>query len=164
MEINTKNYNLFISDEDSLMIEKEMILEKLEKLLNSLSENQNLLAKESFDSLSIELSLVHEKVIQEINSEHRDKNKVTDVLSFPAQDSIRHGEFEILNSELVLGDIVICHEVCSHQASEHGISYKDEFIHLFVHSLVHLYGYDHELSPEEEVIMEEKEKLILDLL
>lgn len=164
MEITTKNYNIYLNDDDSLLIEIDAIKAKLEELMSKLSSNQNIFSDHQFENISIEVTVVDSETIKDINSEHRDKNKPTDVLSFPAQNSIRQGEFEVLNNELVLGDIVICHEICLDQAKQHSISYMDEFIHLFVHSIVHLYGYDHEVSSEEEFIMEKIEKQVLDLI
>ncbi len=87
--------------------------------------------------------------IRELNREHRNKDSATDVLSFPMYD-FRNGE-EILDGETAeLGDIVISLERAGEQAEEFGHSFKREVAFLTVHSVLHLLGYDHELSEEDE--------------
>jgi probable rRNA maturation factor len=164
MQITSKHYSLFINDEEGLLKDSKKIQEKLSLLINKLDSNQQKLSSYNFENIQIELSVVDDKTIKEINSQHRQKDKVTDVLSFPAQDNIRNNEFEVLNNELILGDILVCHSVCEKQASEHNIDFSDEFLHLFVHGLLHLYGYDHEISDEEEKVMEEKELELIKLM
>jgi probable rRNA maturation factor len=77
------------------------------------------------------------------------------------QESIRKNDFDVFNKEVEAGDILICHDVCLNQAKDFSIGYQDEFIHLFVHGLLHLFGYDHELSNEEDKIMRGLEDQIL---
>lgn len=97
--------------------------------------------------------------IRKLNREFRNKDKVTDVLSFPANDNLRKNS---LNQEhLFLGDLAICHPKTIKQAKQFQISYMDEFIHLFFHGVIHLLGYDHELSAQEEKLMEKWEQLAL---
>jgi len=109
----------------------------------------------------LNVTLSSDAEIIEINSEHRNKEKITDVLSFPMQESMRKGEFEDFLSEIELGDILICKSVCEAQAQEFELTYFEEFIHLFVHGFLHVYGYDHEISDEEELIMESLELSLL---
>lgn len=111
--------------------------------------------------VNINLSLVGDETIKRINKEHREKDKVTDVLSFPLQDNIRKGDYDKLFPHLELGDLFICHSVCEAQAIEFKISYQDEFIHLMTHGFLHLLGYDHEISEEEEMLMESLENKII---
>jgi len=89
--------------------------------------------------------------IRQLNNDHRQKDKVTDVLSFPA------GEIT------TLGDLAICHPQTKRQAKEFNIGYWDEFIHLFFHGLLHLSGYDHEVSEKEERLMQKWEDRALEL-
>lgn len=111
---------------------------------------------------NVNITLCQDEKIQELNAEYRNKNKTTDVLSFPLQDNIREGEYDKHFPELELGDIFVCHSVCESQAKEFNITYFDEWIHLIVHGLLHLTGYDHEISFEEEKLMESFEKKIID--
>jgi probable rRNA maturation factor len=71
------------------------------------------------------------------------------------------GEFR--GQELFLGDLAICHQKVISQADEFNISYFDEFIHLLFHGVIHLVGYDHEISLKEEKIMELWEEKALSL-
>lgn len=113
----------------------------------------------------VSVLLCGETKIKKLNSDYRNKNKVTDVLSFPAQETLRDPKpkDEFVGEELFLGDLAICHQRTTRQAEEFSISYWDEFIHLFMHGVIHLMGYDHEASLKEEKLMEAWEKKALDL-
>lgn len=114
------------------------------------------------DNITINVELCNEEKIQELNRDYRQKDKVTDVLSFPTQDDLRNKEADIFIPELELGDIFICTEVCVKQAHEFNISTADEFVHLLIHGVLHLCGFDHEISEKEEQLMEMLEKQLLD--
>ena len=103
--------------------------------------------------------------IKQLNQQFRQKNKVTDVLSFPTFASLRKApsKSEPMTPEIFLGDLAICHNKTIKQSKEYGITYWDEFIHLFMHGMIHLMGYDHEASPREEKVMQEFEDLSLNL-
>jgi len=115
------------------------------------------------ERIHLSILLCGEQKIKNLNAQHRNKDKVTDVLSFPAHQNLRKApKMTDQFPDLFLGDLVICHQKVKTQASEFQISYMDEFIHLFIHGLLHLSGFDHEISRKEEVIMEECEKVLLD--
>ncbi len=105
--------------------------------------------------LQVSVLICGDTRIRELNSRFRHKDKVTDVLSFPAHPSLR--QKKISDKSLFLGDLAICHPQAKRQAKKFGISYFDEFIHLFFHGLIHLLGYDHELSASEERLMQKWE-------
>ena len=114
--------------------------------------------------LNLNVLLVDEKTIQQLNADHRQKDKVTDVLSFPNQENLRAGDYKFYAPEEELGDIIICYEVCERQAREHGLSFSEEFLHLAIHGYLHICGYDHEISEKEEKLMEGlEEKLLLEI-
>ena len=117
---------------------------------------------EANDVKVIELSLLlcGESKIRKLNHEFRHKDKVTDVLSFPNHETLRSGIVEDVH--LFLGDLAICHQKVTRQAKEFKIGYKDEFIHLLFHGIIHLLGYDHELSRAEEKLMQKWEELALE--
>lgn len=101
--------------------------------------------------------------INSINLAHRDIDKPTDVLSFPLMDD---NGFPV-NPETdckMLGDIVISTEKAIEQAEEFGHSFEREIAFLTVHSMLHLLGYDHVTSPEDEKEMFAKQDLILETL
>ena len=87
--------------------------------------------------------------IKKLNKKYRNKDKATDVLSFPIYDN---GDFDPAEciSGAVLGDIVISLERAKEQAAEIGNSFLHEVAFLAIHSTLHLLGYDHERSAEEE--------------
>lgn len=110
------------------------------------------------------LNICGEAKIRSLNSEYRGKEQSTDVLAFPIHDDLRTkpqrkgDNWPLLN----LGDIYICHQVAKAQAKRLDISYEDEVIHLMVHGLLHLVGYDHEISRQEEELMTNKESQLID--
>ena len=109
--------------------------------------------------VSISMTLCGKRKIQSMNQKYRQINKATDVLSFPIFESLR-ADKSILDKifpQVELGDVVICKEIAKSQALEFKISFEQEVIHLAVHGFLHLLGYDHEISPKEEKIMEKLE-------
>jgi len=100
-----------------------------------------------FDT-EVSVSLVDNAYIQKINKQYRDMDKPTDVLSFPMYD----GEFpyDECRYGCTLGDIMISLERAEEQANELGHSLVREVAFLAIHSTLHLLGYDHERSPEQD--------------
>lgn len=110
--------------------------------------------------------------IHEVNKEFRNIDRPTDVLSFPMLeynvpadfDSIDEDDETIFNpetGEILLGDIMISLDKVKEQADEFGHSTLRELAFLVAHSMLHLFGFDH-MEDEEKVIMEEKQRLIMD--
>ncbi len=97
----------------------------------------------------VELILTDDNEIQELNRLHRQKDKPTDVLSFPLENI----------PGMPLGSIVISIDTAKKGAEEFGHSIEDEIKLLFIHGLLHLLGYDHETDNGE---MREKEKEIIE--
>lgn len=118
----------------------------------------------------VSLLLVSIETIQEINREHRKIDSSTDVLSFPMVNYEFPGDFTKLEQqednfnpdtgEALLGDIVLCVDKVKEQATSFGHSEKREYAFLILHSMLHLFGYDH-MTKEEALVMEEKQKKIL---
>lgn len=121
----------------------------------------------------VELLLTNNAEIQRINNEFRGIDRPTDVLSFPMIEydspadfsSVEEDDsnFDLETGELILGNIVISKEKVIAQAGEYGHSVKREFAFLIAHSMLHLLGYDH-MEDEERLVMEEKQRNILDNL
>ena len=97
----------------------------------------------------LSVTLCGNEYIKKLNNKYRGKDLHTDVLSFPMYED---GDFDIGEciSGAVLGDIVISVERARAQAEEIGNSFLREVAFLAVHSTLHLLGYDHERSREEE--------------
>jgi len=122
--------------------------------------DQKIVSIQKPKTLHISLMICGDEKIRKINREFRHKDKVTDVLSFPAHENLRKSKMK--QDVLFLGDLAICHQQTKRQAKEFNISYYDEFIHLFFHGVIHLLGYDHEVSLKEEKLMEKWENLALE--
>ena len=164
IKINYNDINKFNFDFDIKVLSK--------RLLKKILEIENI----SYD-ISINLSIVSLGKIKKINKEYRGINNSTDVLSFPNIDFkrpssfskfINNGVYDVsiidLNSKTIfLGDIVICFQKVISQSKNYNHSTKREFSFLFVHSVLHLLGYDHE-NEKQEKIMFAKQELVLDSL
>lgn len=122
---------------------------------------QAVLSMEKFSQdAEVSVSFVSNNEIRRLNRAYRNKDSVTDVLSFPLS---ANGKYDI-NKETgcaLLGDVVISLETAMRQAEIYGHSLEREIGFLTVHSMLHLLGYDHEISPLEERIMREKEEQVL---
>lgn len=98
--------------------------------------------------------------IRALNREYRDKDTATDVLSFPQYDFFA-GETPAPDFPCELGDIVISLERAKEQAKQIGHGYKREVAFLAVHSVLHLLGYDHERSDEDDEEMCRRQREIV---
>lgn len=118
-------------------ITKSFIKDITNKILNELN----------LDKVEIGITLTDNKTIQELNKQWRNKDKPTDVLSFPIDEKPPAYRYRIL------GDIVISLPFAKKQAEEIGFTYKEEVLRLLTHGILHLLGYDHETSEEDAKIM-----------
>ena len=124
--------------------------------------------------VQLNLTLTDNEGIKEINRDYRQIDKATDVLSFPLVgfekpnvfpehlEEEAEDYFDLDTGELMLGDIIISVEKCKEQAREFGHSELREYSFLIVHSILHLFGYDH-MEDDERELMEQKQREILDL-
>ena len=121
------------------------------------------LKSESFpDDAEVSLSFVDNEEIHALNLEHRGIDRPTDVLSFPILDGDEDtGDVDMNFGAVLLGDIIISVERALEQAEEYGHSIERELAFLSVHSVLHLLGYDHEKSLEEEKTMFQKQEDVL---
>ena len=103
--------------------------------------------------------------IHELNKKFRQIDRPTDVLSFPLFDFDGESEEppvdDIMN---MLGDIVISLEKAKEQAEEYGHSFEREVAFLCVHSMLHLLGYDHEISEEDDKNMRARQSEIMNII
>lgn len=124
--------------------------------------------------VEVSLSVVSLEAIHEINKAHRDMDQPTDVLSFPQIEAERIGYINWDNvdfsscvnydtEEVMLGDIILCHERAKEQAKSYGHSLEREVCFLVAHSMFHLLGYDH-MTPEDEKKMFTKQESVLQYL
>ena len=121
------------------------------------------------EDAEISLTFVDNEAIRELNNASRNKDSATDVLSFPMLETDEDGTLiiydeDIVDGRVLLGDIVISAERAYEQSEEYGHSLVREMCFLAVHSVLHLLGYDHERSEDEEKIQFEKQEEILNIL
>ena len=112
------------------------------------------------DPAEISVSFVDNDQIKEMNRQYRDKDSVTDVLSFPMGEG---GNYDV-NHETgarILGDIVISIPKAMEQAKTYGHTLEREIGYLTAHSMLHLLGYDHEEGGMARVRMREKEERVM---
>lgn len=110
----------------------------------------------------VSVSFVDNEEIHALNREFRGKDRPTDVLSFPMwEDDGMNGDLDPVLGAVMLGDIVISTEKAHEQSEEYGHSFSREVCFLAVHSTLHLLGYDHETSEEDEKYMNDTQEKIL---
>ena len=115
-----------------------------------------------FDA-EIDVTVVDADAIRQLNAEYRDKDAVTDVLSFPMYEFYNGEPQEELDTEpdtgcVMLGDMLLCYTRAVEQAAEFGHSPARECGYLTTHSVLHLLGYDHERNDEDTRLMRAKEE------
>ncbi|MBQ4342882.1 MAG: rRNA maturation RNase YbeY [Erysipelotrichaceae bacterium] len=118
---------------------------------------ETLTTLEKTEEYAISVILVKKRKIHEINRDYRGIDRPTDVITFAAME----GEVFGMEEEIELGDIFINVDAVVEQAKEYGHSEKREIGFLFVHGLLHCFGYDH-MNPLEEKEMTDLQKQILD--
>jgi probable rRNA maturation factor len=92
--------------------------------------------------------------VQELNREWRDKDKATNVLSFPMLTRADLLGLAAAGPPELLGDLALAYETCAREAAEKGAALEAHAAHLIVHGLLHLAGYDHETSLADAEAME----------
>lgn len=121
-------------------------------------EGERLLAN---PRLAVSVLFTSDAEVHALNREWRERDKPTNVLSFPM---LERAELEALAPEglpELLGDIALAHETCAREAAEKGVTLEAHATHLIVHGLLHLAGHDHVDSDEQAEAMERLETRIL---
>lgn len=131
--------------------------------------NKTLELEECDFPAEVSITIVDNAEIQQLNREYRDKDAVTDVLSFPILEFDEDGEiidcdYDFDGEQVMLGDIVLSAQRAMTQAEEFGHSFVREMAFLTAHSMLHLLGYDHVDDPAGEAVMCEKQAAVLDSL
>ena len=142
----------------------EVLIDNQQSLLSIPNENLKRTATDILSALGcpdgeLSLLIVDDEKITPLNQQYRGRSGPTNVLAF----SMNEGAFADVTPHL-LGDVVISVETCRREAQSAGISFERHFTELLIHGILHLFGYDHEQSEEEEQRMATKsEKLLLQL-
>ena len=134
--------SLIISLDEGIDIEKPLN-NKLNKVVSTI------LDQEKMPDCVINLRLLNDREMKKLNMQFRQKDKTTNVLSFPNDDiSVKQTKN--------IGDIAISVEYVKAEAKKEGKTFDDHIIHMLAHGVYHILGYDHE-NNENAVIMENKE-------
>lgn len=134
--------SLIISLDEGIDIEKPLN-NKLNKVVSTI------LDQEKMSDCVINLRLLNDKEMKKLNMQFRQKDKTTNVLSFPNDDiSVKQTKN--------IGDIAISVEYVKAEAKKEGKTFDDHIIHMLAHGVYHILGYDHE-NNQNAVIMENKE-------
>ena len=134
--------NLIISLDEGIDIEKPLD-NKLNKIVSTI------LDQEKMSDCVINLRLLNDKEMRKLNMQFRQKDKTTNVLSFPNDD------ISVTQTKNI-GDIAISIEYVKAEAKKEGKTFDDHIIHMLAHGVYHILGYDHE-NNENAMIMENKE-------
>ena len=157
------------NEQEKIKIEDELI-RAIEETIDFTLEDQGV----SYEG-EVSVLLVDNDLIREINRDHRNIDKATDVLSFPMIEYEKGKTFRDLYADhefgaeffdgdaLLLGDIVISMEKAEEQASEYGHSVKREVCYLTVHSVLHLLGYDHMNDSDKRKMRDTEERILNEL-
>jgi len=128
-----------------------------EKYLKSIC--QKVLKEEGKKEAQLSVVLVGQGRMRQLNKKYRGKNRVTDVLAFPSNQT---SEFvNPPNSESELGEIVLCLRVLKKNAKRFNSTFKKELTLSLIHGILHLLGYDHEKDASAAKKMEEKQQYYL---
>lgn len=113
--------------------------------------------------LEISVVLADDALVRTLNRTYRDKDKPTNVLSFPLLDADEENFPEIPDEDerLGLGDLVLSLETLERESLEQKKIFREHFLHLVVHGTLHLLGYDHERGEKDAQLMEDTEIWIL---
>jgi probable rRNA maturation factor len=94
--------------------------------------------------VSVSIRFADNDEVQALNRDYRDKDKPTNVLSFPMLDKILLGSIANTDDgEILLGDMILAYETCTVEAEEKAIPLPQHVTHLIIHGTLHLLGYDH---------------------
>ena len=115
---------------------------------------EDLLGKLNVKTLKINLIFCTDQELKDLNAEFRNKNEVTDILTFPNSDDFPHG-LQIKEKIKINGDIFIARDYSFKKAIIKKISHTLELKHLIIHGVLHLLDYDHEETDDDFLEIEE---------
>lgn len=114
------------------------------------------LQSDELNEAEVSVYIVDEQESQELNFQYREKDKPTNVLSFPADIPDEVGV-------PLLGDLVVCAPVVEREAQEQGKTLEAHWAHMLIHGTLHLLGYDHVEDDEADVMEALETRLITQL-
>ena len=139
---------LFFANTTAVKVSRSLFLKGYQATKSVL----NIATKESDQGISV--NLIGLKKMSRLNHQYRDKTGPTDTISFAYNDSQK------FPGENMLGEIFICLPFVKRQATKHRNSFHGELYAVFIHSLLHLYGYHHQTNRQETIMKNLTEKII----
>ena len=123
---------------------------------------QKILNELGYSDFDLGIWITTNTTIRSYNRDYRDKDKPTDILSFPFYPDLKAGQKIVAQNseEMNLGDLILSAEYIQKAADELGVSFYDRLQLLLVHGICHLLGYDHE-DDDDFALMQKKEKALL---
>ena len=141
--------SLFISQNEDYQIE--------DKLIDKLNDAFTIICdEEKLSECSINLKILNDHEMKNLNNKFRNKDSSTNVLSFTNEDISKKVTGNI-------GDIAINYEYVQRESKEYNKSFDSHMIHMLIHGIYHILGFDHE-NDETADIMENKEIILLEKL
>ena len=125
-------------------------LEEVKKIVEFALEYQKI------NNVVFNIIIVDEEKIKYLNKNYRNKDSVTDVISFALEDDNTFIKTDVR----ILGDIYICLKRAKEQSIEYGHSFLREICFLSIHGLLHLLGYDHMNEEEEKIMFDLQERIL----
>ena len=158
------NIDFYTDYEDELNLNKyNKFLEEYKEKINKIVEEALKLNDINIEEVYLGIGIVTSEEIHRLNKEHRNVDRITDVLSFPmfTEDELKNVDKVYLDEEeLSIGDIVICLDVIEKQAEEYGTGFSREMLYMVTHGICHLLGFDH-IEENDKIKMRDMEEKIL---
>ena len=141
-----------VIDKQKIPVNKEQLKEDAQRILDNLN----------YPDFDLGIMLTDNKTIHKYNKKYRDKDKPTDILSFPFHDKLKAGERIVAksNDQKNLGDIIISPEYVQEDLPRWHQSFDERMRTLLVHGICHLLGYDHIKDADYEVMKKKEEELL----
>ena len=103
--------------------------------------------------ITLTLLLSNNRCIKKLNKNFRNKNKSTDILSFPFDKKT------LISKKTYIGDIIISYNFMNKPRSQNIKSFKEKVIKTFIHGYLHLLGFDHVKDKDYRIMLDEEEKI-----
>jgi len=103
--------------------------------------------------VSLTLLLSNNRCIKKLNKDYRNKNKSTDILSFPVTKK------KLITKKIYIGDIIISYNFMDKPKSQNIKNFKEKLIKTFIHGFLHLLGFDHIKDKDYKKMLNEEEKI-----
>ena len=101
--------------------------------------------------VSLTILLSNNKKIKKLNKDFRNKNKSTDILSFPFDEKNK------ISKKTYLGDIIISYNLIDRPRSQNSKIFKDKLIRIFIHGFLHLLNFDHKKNKDFKIMFKEED-------